>query len=195
MDKLTEFVTGSESFAGFTMNGCYDISTKLFVSLFEHYKNTGENLLDVHANLTHLSWELDKNNEWLYDEETFEIVKKEIKTGYKMGFFDYDTCISMWKKIQEYRDNDIRYQESLKNIPRKNACKFTSRDEVKDAIFLKYGKICLCCGIDKNTHLDHVIPVKKGGKDELSNIQPLCRDCNSKKGVKLIDYRPKELAV
>lgn len=95
MDNLTEFVSRSKSFAGFTMNGCYDMNIKLFVSLFEHYKNTGENLLDVHANLTHLSWDLNQDNEWMFDEETFKKAKTEIKTGYKMGFFDYDTCISM----------------------------------------------------------------------------------------------------
>lgn len=78
------------------------------------------------------------------------------------------------------------------NQPRIDACKFTARENIKEYVFRKYGKKCLCCGTEKSIHLDHVVPVKKGGKDELDNLQPLCRDCNSSKGIKIIDYRFKK---
>jgi 5-methylcytosine-specific restriction endonuclease McrA len=53
-----------------------------------------------------------------------------------------------------------------------------------------YGNKCLACGECKALTADHIVPVSKGGKNDLSNIQPLCGQCNSKKGGKTIDYRP-----
>lgn len=59
-----------------------------------------------------------------------------------------------------------------------------------------YGNICLCCwrsaGLVKLT-ADHVIPLSKGGSNDISNIQPLCGSCNSSKGTKTVDYRVKSL--
>lgn len=52
---------------------------------------------------------------------------------------------------------------------------------------------CPCCG-EKFTRknkptVDHVIPLTKGGTNDIGNIQPLCKSCNSRKGTKSTDYR------
>ena len=49
--------------------------------------------------------------------------------------------------------------------------------------------ICACCGKKYSNRLqlqvDHIIPLNRGGKTTLDNLQILCRSCNSKKGDKL----------
>jgi 5-methylcytosine-specific restriction endonuclease McrA len=60
-----------------------------------------------------------------------------------------------------------------------------------------YGYSCLCCGKVEPKIVacaDHVIPLALGGTNQISNIQPLCKSCNSKKYTKIIDYRPQWLA-
>lgn len=54
----------------------------------------------------------------------------------------------------------------------------------------KYDNRCLACGIKSFLTIDHIRPVVLGGTNDITNIQPLCKRCNSKKGGKIIDYRP-----
>ncbi len=52
-----------------------------------------------------------------------------------------------------------------------------------------YGMRCAACHGLKPLTRDHIVPLSKGGTDYISNIQPLCRQCNSAKRTKTIDYR------
>ena len=52
----------------------------------------------------------------------------------------------------------------------------------------KNGDKCIGCKERKKLTRDHIIPLSKGGTDDIENIQPLCRSCNCKKRDKLISY-------
>ena len=53
-----------------------------------------------------------------------------------------------------------------------------------------YDFHCLSCLKKKPLTVDHVIPLSKGGVNVIENIQPLCKNCNSRKQNKMIDFRP-----
>jgi 5-methylcytosine-specific restriction endonuclease McrA len=61
------------------------------------------------------------------------------------------------------------------------------------ALKARYDYCCLRCGKHEPEIAlteDHVIPLARGGSDDIGNIQPLCKPCNSSKNAKTIDYRP-----
>jgi 5-methylcytosine-specific restriction endonuclease McrA len=61
------------------------------------------------------------------------------------------------------------------------------------ALCERYEFKCLCCGNTfplKKLSADHIVPVTRGGANDIHNIQPLCIPCNSKKGTQTIDYLP-----
>ena len=56
---------------------------------------------------------------------------------------------------------------------------------LRHEVFKRDNYTCVECGARKSDgatlHVDHKIPVSKGGTDELSNLQTLCSDCNLNK--------------
>jgi 5-methylcytosine-specific restriction endonuclease McrA len=73
---------------------------------------------------------------------------------------------------------------------RKGAIGKFTLTEWNDLLF-QYGNKCLCCQTREKLTADHVIPLANGGSNAINNIQPLCRSCNSSKGIKTTDYRRK----
>lgn len=57
------------------------------------------------------------------------------------------------------------------------------------SVYEKCGYRCLACGTTERLTLDHIVPVRIGGRTVEDNLQVLCGSCNASKGIKVIDYR------
>ncbi len=58
------------------------------------------------------------------------------------------------------------------------------------------GQRCECCGLHQDDsplavlHIEHIIPKKHGGSDDLENLALACIDCNLHKGSNLTGIDP-----
>ena len=50
-----------------------------------------------------------------------------------------------------------------------------------------FNNLCAYCGESKPLTRDHKLPLSRGGTDDIMNIIPACRPCNSKKRTKTAD--------
>ena len=64
------------------------------------------------------------------------------------------------------------------------------RKEDLKILFRIYGYQCALCYCQENLTIDHIIPLTKGGTNDLYNLQILCLDCNQRKR-DLIYHTPK----
>jgi 5-methylcytosine-specific restriction endonuclease McrA len=55
------------------------------------------------------------------------------------------------------------------------------------ALVARYGGLCAYCRARPFAHLDHIIPLARGGPDALPNLVPACARCNQAKGSKMLD--------
>lgn len=97
------------------------------------------------------------------------------------------------EKVREYKRNwkrrnpDTVKAQKIKRRAAESIDHFTGAEW--SALLNLYGEKCLASGVTDGLSADHVIPLALGGSNGIENIQPLCVGCNSKKGIKAVDYR------
>jgi len=75
---------------------------------------------------------------------------------------------------KQAKDSTKRYNSLRKKAHKK-----------KNLIRKTYGKVCYICGGTPADTIDHVIPLSRGGSNDLSNLRPACYKCNLEKGDKI----------
>lgn len=64
-------------------------------------------------------------------------------------------------------------------------------NKLRFKVYARDGYRCRCCKRkfeSKFLEVDHILPISKGGKSTIDNLQTLCHNCNQAKGTKYIKY-------
>lgn len=77
------------------------------------------------------------------------------------------------------------YPQIRYHFRRIEANRAISNPNLRRQVFKKDKWKCKFCGSAEFLSVDHINPVVAGGSDCISNLQTLCRSCNSKKGAKI----------
>lgn len=100
-----------------------------------------------------------------------------------------DSEIYQWE-VTETIEERLERLRRTKNRWQRNG-KGAARGRGWRRLLQYYERRCVRCGTrDKPLTRDHIVPKSKGGTLAVNNLQPLCFECNSRKGRKTRDYRP-----
>ena len=102
--------------------------------------------------------------------------------------YPYDSVRLAFDRIQEKKKRELRYKQS------KAYERSKMNDSLRYDVMKRDGFRCVLCGASANDgvelHVDHIKPIAKGGKTEMSNLRTLCSRCNMGKRDKYDPYGP-----
>ena len=102
---------------------------------------------------------------------------------YKDEVFKAEQIIDLIRRINQKSGNFYTNKDIFDAIARVERGKVTNR--MRFAIYHRDGNRCKKCGSRYNLEVDHIIPISKGGKSTMNNLQTLCHRCNVEKGSKI----------
>ena len=170
-----------------------------FALIHKHYKTVQNWKADCQANIDklHLLKKLRQKQYYdcLDDDNMFEflLIRQQTryeqsnykKSSYKVNVIDeeysysYSDLKTRYEKLKE-----INFECTLLEYHSKNQRKLMTPN-LRKQIMVRDNYTCQLCGKympdEIGLHIDHIIPVSKGGKTIPSNLQVLCSKCNGHK--------------
>jgi len=166
--------------------GSYNLDEYYFLKATQHFLETGENELNNLDTIVHASW---------YDSSGYG--GTSIFSQETVDFLDSFFRGKQFWKVEDFNDNEIdtiRFGlkmskaslDHLKSYPNRRKQSIRNNQRVRKDVLDKYNHQCNQCSSKKSLEVDHIIPIKSGGSDDMDNLQILCKSCNSSKGAKII---------
>ncbi len=132
------------------------------------------------------------------------LANDSVKKGAITGLDDEDLAFEMEMSLEEWRSlKEVFRDKGLIDFAGDGVIVITNWDKrqnpdferpsadkwrvLRDEVFARDGYTCQYCG-DRGTSLqcDHIIPVSRGGSNDLTNLQTACKKCNQSKHNKTI---------
>lgn len=153
--------------------------------LKQHFK-TGHPM-PIFYHLVYYNFDLSNPNPFvesvLCNYKIFKPHYKKLKKLRHRNYFPFEIDVKLLNKLL--------HKIEINNIDKTNY-KFLRREfkTKRDSFFkilynVKNQKYCQYCKSENDLSVDHILALVNGGKNNISNMQVLCRSCNSKKGRKL----------
>lgn len=96
----------------------------------------------------------------------------------RKGKYNFDQLIEFYNEWQ----NGNKYEETKKQERK------IMNDDIRYNVLKRDNFTCQICGVTAKDgaklHVEHIVPIAKGGKTVMSNLQTLCERCNMGKGDK-----------
>lgn len=140
--------------------------------------------------------------DWIIDNKS-EIQLGEISSSYTEYLIDQNLYYEVIENIVnemvyilfQNRDFLLNLNEWLADLNPYETKRVTIPVWVQNAVFYRDNGHCVICKENLNglvsplkvrsKHFDHIVPIEKGGLNDISNIQLLCQECNLKKGTEI----------
>jgi 5-methylcytosine-specific restriction endonuclease McrA len=125
-----------------------------------------------------------------------ELVKKQsqdVINTEKAEFFKNGGTEEEWDKEYKRRRHHIRMANDPDYVAYMRQKSKRRKAQMRDSVaiqvkgreirarFAEFGHRCAYCGADGDLHIEHVVPISKGGPHSIGNIIPACESCNYSK--------------
>lgn len=152
--------------------------SETIIEALQFYAENAEELMLV-------GWSSDSIFWWHSEREELDEYERRASIIYNSQFSDKTDkaeAAKALRSIAEHRKKK-RQKQIKRQIARRRRSDFAKeRDRLMLALIERDGCECSVCGEIEDLAIDHIIPLSKGGSDELDNLQLLCPRHNSAKG-------------
>lgn len=113
----------------------------------------------------------------LYTEANYDKVLAYHAEHYATNRDKIKANVAAYRKANPQRK---QYHENTRRVRKRNNGGSHTFEELR-AKFDALGNVCFYCGNGGPLAIDHDIPISRGGSDDIENILPACKTCNSRK--------------
>jgi 5-methylcytosine-specific restriction endonuclease McrA len=129
--------------------------------------------------------ETKKRNKKAYRERHAEEIRQRSREDYKRNSEKRKTTVKLYRRTEQGRLVKKVSNHKRKLQLKENGGAFTVQEIIN--LYLSQKAKCWYCSksIKDNYHIEHRIPISRGGSNDISNIVLSCPECNLQKGNKL----------